>query len=328
MCGRTCCSLQPDVLALACTTVTSGRRVPKLEGQLPVAAGKPEEVSNKNSVSQDNYHPSTNVAPTSKTPVLVDCSKLGDQELSQSLKVMTWGMIPPWFRGPDPTKHGLSTNNARLENLEESKLYKPALMQGNRCVVICDGFYEWKSLKDKGKQPYLVYSTQPTSSDGKSKLLSNQSKVRASDVWVEGRGYVGQRPLFMAGIYSRWKAAEQPPNHQSAEVYSYSIITRDSTGILDWLHDRMPVILPDSEAVEKWLDPNVKEIEALKHIKQISKDQVSYHPVSGAVGNSRDQSESLMEPAELDGAGKAKDKSTKRSAGLMANWLAKKPKQS
>ena len=49
------------------------------------------------------------------------------------------GMIPPWFRGPDPTKHGLSTNNARLENLEESKLYKPALMQGNRCVVICDG---------------------------------------------------------------------------------------------------------------------------------------------------------------------------------------------
>ena len=55
--------------------------------------------------------------------------------------------------------------------------------------------------------------------------LANQSKVRASDVWVEGRGYVGQRPLFMAGIYSRWKAAEQPPNHQS-EVYSYSIITR------------------------------------------------------------------------------------------------------
>ena len=38
----------------------------------------------------------------------------------------------------------------------------------------------------------------------------------------------------------------------------------------------MPVILPDSEAVERWLDPNVKEIEALKHIKQISKDQVRH----------------------------------------------------
>ena len=38
----------------------------------------------------------------------------------------------------------------------------------------------------------------------------------------------------------------------------------------------MPVILPDSEAVEKWLDPSVKEIEALKHIKQISKDQVRH----------------------------------------------------
>ena len=59
-------------------------------------------------------------------------------------------------------------------------------------------------------------------------------------------------------------------------LLSESDFFRDSTGILDWLHDRMPVILPDSEAVEKWLDPNVKEIEALKHIQQISKDQVRH----------------------------------------------------
>ena len=59
-------------------------------------------------------------------------------------------------------------------------------------------------------------------------------------------------------------------------LLSESDFFRDSTGILDWLHDRMPVILPDSEAVEKWLDPSVKEIEALKHIQQISKDQVRH----------------------------------------------------
>ena len=63
---------------------------------------------------------------------------------------------------------------------------------------------------------------------------------------------------------------------ESECLLSESDFFRDSTGILDWLHDRMPVILPDSEAVEKWLDPNVKEIEALKHIKQISKDQVRH----------------------------------------------------
>ena len=130
-------------------------------------------------------------------------------------------MVPPWYQGPDPTKHGLSTNNARLENIGESKLYRPALVQGARCVVICDGFYEWKALPDKaaGKQPYVVYATQPGG------VIKNQAAVKAGDVWTEEGGYSGQRPLFMAGLYGKWKPPQQA-DATKAPVFSYSIITR------------------------------------------------------------------------------------------------------
>ena len=52
---------------------------------------------------------------------------------------MLWGFVPEWHRGAEPTKHGYSTNNARIEGVVESKLYRRAIGRGQRCVVICDG---------------------------------------------------------------------------------------------------------------------------------------------------------------------------------------------
>lgn len=55
----------------------------------------------------------------------------------------------------------MTTNNCRIEGLTESKLYKDPLMKGKHCVVLCDGFYEWKKLEAKGeKQPYFIYFQQ------------------------------------------------------------------------------------------------------------------------------------------------------------------------
>nr|CAD7413655.1 unnamed protein product [Timema poppensis] len=74
---------------------------------------------------------------------------------------MMWGMIPPWHKG-EPKSHGLSTNNCRLEGMIGSKLYGRAFSKGNRCVIVCDGFYEWQTTKGKGnKQPYFIYMPQP-----------------------------------------------------------------------------------------------------------------------------------------------------------------------
>ena len=61
------------------------------------------------------------------------------KEADYCLQPMLWGFVPEWHRGAEPTKHGYSTNNARIEGVVESKLYRRAIGRGQRCVVICDG---------------------------------------------------------------------------------------------------------------------------------------------------------------------------------------------
>ena len=67
-----------------------------------------------------------------------------DEQISEQnliLETMMWGMIPPWHKSESPKGHGVTTNNARIENIKESKLYRPSLVANKRCVVVCDGFY-------------------------------------------------------------------------------------------------------------------------------------------------------------------------------------------
>jgi putative SOS response-associated peptidase YedK len=71
---------------------------------------------------------------------------------------MMWGLVPYWFKGSSAKDHGLTTNNARLERLKESRLYRHALEHDKRCVVVCDGEHGSPVLKTKpcprtGKEP-------------------------------------------------------------------------------------------------------------------------------------------------------------------------------
>lgn len=49
------------------------------------------------------------------------------------------------------------THNARVENLNESKIYSASLSEGKRCVVVMEGFFEYKK---SGSQPAEVYYLQ------------------------------------------------------------------------------------------------------------------------------------------------------------------------
>ncbi len=44
---------------------------------------------------------------------------------------------------------------------------------------------------------------------------------------------------------------------------------------MDWLHERMPAILTDGEAVQRWLDPDVVGEEAIGLLKPIKKSEVT-----------------------------------------------------
>lgn len=95
----------------------------------------------------------------------------------------------------------MSTNNCRIENIESSKLYKKPFLKGQRCVVVCDGFYEWQTTKGKDKQPYFIYMPQ-----------AHGIKIEDENTWDtdfnENEGWKGPNLLKMAAIFDRWTSPE------------------------------------------------------------------------------------------------------------------------
>ena len=70
-------------------------------------------------------------------------------------KMMRWGLLPHWAKDE---KLSYSTFNARSEEFTNKPAFRDAWKRGQRCLVVTDGFYEWKKIDPKGKkkQPYAI----------------------------------------------------------------------------------------------------------------------------------------------------------------------------
>ena len=108
-----------------------------------------------------DYRPRWNAAPTSKLPVVV--SRNGERTLT----LMRWGLIPSWAKD---LKIGYSTFNARAEGLDTRPAFRGAWQAGRRCLVIADGYYEWR---DADKQPFAV-------------ALGNRGPMTFAGLWDHG----------------------------------------------------------------------------------------------------------------------------------------------
>ena len=89
----------------------------------------------------DNY----NAHPYQNLPVV---KKYKNGNTVENLK---WGIIPSWAKQKDFK----ALINARLETIDEKVSFKK-LIKMQRCVVVADGFYEWKRTKDN-KIPYYFF---------------------------------------------------------------------------------------------------------------------------------------------------------------------------
>jgi len=313
MCGRTACTLAPDTLVVKCS-------------YKPGVGAKTNNNTTKESHDTGSgsdctvvpvwteapcggkYSPSTNIPPTSYTPILYN--NMDNQLL---LQPMLWGVVPPWHPGPDPKSHGLSTNNCRLENVMTSKLYKPCLSRG-RCVVVCQGFYEWERSGGV-KQPYLVYRAGGVERGGLGGVGSEEGGLVAGS--GEKGGGIDLGLLYMAGLYSVWKDGDGTP------VYNYTIITRESNKVLSWLHHRMPAFLEPSQ-FGAWLNAGTSPSQALDLLSLPAEGDLAWHPVSREVGNVRNQQLDLMERVEpeVEQLKKKTEKTvSEASKGIMSNWL-------
>jgi len=92
-----------------------------------------------------------NVAPTQDAPVVTL------REGTRVLEMKRWGLVPFWA-GRSDTKPPLMIN-ARAETLTQKPMFRDALTRGRRCLVPADGFYEWKKLDKKHKQPMWIHPT-------------------------------------------------------------------------------------------------------------------------------------------------------------------------
>ena len=90
-----------------------------------------------------------NVTPHAFIPVIT--AQLGASTLTYILEVMQWGFVPAWTNPEN--HHGFI--NARSESIATKKSFKEAF-KTSRCIIPARGFYEWKVLAHKKKQPYYI----------------------------------------------------------------------------------------------------------------------------------------------------------------------------
>jgi hypothetical protein len=86
----------------------------------------------------------------------------------------------------------------------------------------------------------------------------------------------------------------------SEKLYTYSIITTDSNKQLNFLHDRMPVILNNgSEAIRTWLDPSRTEWSTdLQSLLKPYEGELECYQVSKDVGKVGNNSPSFLVPID------------------------------
>jgi putative SOS response-associated peptidase YedK len=157
-----------------------------------------EEKFDIHKVSYD-FKPNWNVSPGQHIPAVIH------REGQNVLVSFLWGLIPSWTKDPSI---GQKMINARAETIHEKPSFRNAF-KSRRCLIVADGFYEWKK-EGRKKIPLYFY------------LKSGE-------------------PFGMAGLYETWTS---PDNSQ---INTCTIITTDSNQLIQPIHDRMPVIVPKGQ---------------------------------------------------------------------------------
>jgi putative SOS response-associated peptidase YedK len=196
-----------------------------------------------------DWEPRYNIAP-SQSVAAIRNDPVGNH---RELAALRWGLIPSWA---DDIRIGNQLINARAETIATKPSFKQAL-KTRRCLVVADGFYEWKK-NGKTKQPYFIQ-------------MANE------------------RPFVFAGLWECWSKS-QPA------IESCTIITTTPNTLMADIHDRMPVILGEAAAMH-WLDQNVKDADPLTPllVPYPAKEMVAY-PVSPIVNSPQHDSANCIQP--------------------------------
>ena len=145
--------------------------------------------------------------------------------------------------------------NARAEGIEKKPSFRGPFKY-RRCIIPASGFYEWQK-RAGGKQPYFIRPP--------------------------GGGY-----FALAGIWDHWQGMGLQ------EIESCAIITTTPNSMMANIHDRMPVILAESD-LAAWLDPKVGQGDLLAILQPYPAEKMEAYPVSSLVNSPRNNGPECIE---------------------------------
>jgi putative SOS response-associated peptidase YedK len=140
------------------------------------------------------------------------------------ISLFQWGLIPFWAKNNEQANSiRQRTLNARSETIFEKPAFRQAI-RSKRCLVIVDGFFEWRHVEKK-KYPYYIT--------------------------------LKSRTIFtLAGIWDTWTNPETNEN-----MNTFAVVTTEANELMSKVHNsrkRMPLILP-KEKEKTWLDSKQNE---------------------------------------------------------------------
>ncbi|ACB84162.1 SOS response-associated peptidase [Natranaerobius thermophilus] len=191
-----------------------------------------------------NYTPRFNIAPSQAVLAIAAGQK------QNRLGYINWGL--------KAFPKGSPIINARAETLREKKSFAK-LVDQRRCLILADGFFEWKKTH-QGKEPYYIY--------------------------LQGKKF-----FSMAALWNRWK--------QNGEEYTGCvIITQQAPNYsnLTEIHSRMPLLLTEQGEKEWLYSSNIVLSEIVSESQALMTQKADWHKVSTAVNSYKNDFPEVVEP--------------------------------
>jgi putative SOS response-associated peptidase YedK len=186
-----------------------------------------------------------NLAPTQDVACVLDAGGV--------VQRMRWGLVPSWAKD---VAIGSRLINARSETVKEKPAFRAAIKR-RRCLILADGFYEWKGSAGAKVPMYIRFKN--------------------------------DRPMGMAGIWESWQ------DDRGNELRTTAVLTCGPNELMREIHDRMPVIVPE-ERWKEWVEVDErKEVEDF--FRSYSADEMIATAVGREVNRVGNEGPGLIEPA-------------------------------
>lgn len=198
------------------------------------------EEYNINHLNIDDFSPKYNVGPGQQLLSVIS------HNTEYRSGYLSWRFIPKWAKNQN---EGYKYINARSETVHEKATYKDAF-KTNRCLVICNGFYEWHR-KDAVKRPFLFHKP-------------DKGVITLAGIWT---------PQYL---------------DDGTKEYGVCLMTTEANSMMSPIHHRMPVIIQPKDSI-KWLHNNT-DLKVLQEMMlPITNNYLETYEVSQLVNNTRNQ---------------------------------------